>query len=518
MPYFDELTEFNPGIIYALVPNASPEQLAGSQRFVDFLFPQMGQHLDLLDAYMYAQETILPILRTTASTVTKEQFVEWIKAIHKRMGKTVLGFIQQPSGEFAAADVFIWRKSEQVQSELAEYLAEMHTTQSDQSFAHYLLEKYNIDIQDTLDLLMIINKVKDDKSISFSESQSDFLRTITHTPFFRPQIALYRLIGAYQRSILTDEEKLAVEKVVRICMSRDQVPGAMDAFAEKTLARFAECNPDNYQQIADFLADVFYEFSDIHPFGNRNGGTALCLINIFLRSLNLPSIILKFPGEANDDSSLYSIAFNAINVSRKPLAQLILTRINAEIAAPYADAKLQLKLELKLKALEGLKKILAFSIDYNIDEIEEKTMRVPRRFSPSEIEILRFERLNKLLPGIIASLNQSKPLRPVLLTTEQKAQLSLCLKQISGHDGWKINCRAGITAWFESRDKTIARDVNQALRIIPADIAKKIVMGTRPDAPDIWIVKCEQIDFGQVIDSVGDRLAENYSDQGVRPR
>ena len=58
-----QLTEFNHALIYGFEPEASPQCLAGSQTLTDMLFPIAGQYQDMLEAYLYAQSTILPKIK-----------------------------------------------------------------------------------------------------------------------------------------------------------------------------------------------------------------------------------------------------------------------------------------------------------------------------------------------------------------------------------------------------------------------------------------------------------------------
>ncbi len=97
----------------------------------------------------------------------------------------------------------------------------------------------------------------------------------------------------------------------------------MDAFADQMLARFAKCNPENLDQVSEFLAEMFYQLTEIHPYANANGRTALAMVNIFLRYFNLPSILLRHPGEKDDKKSAYSEAIAQLDKTREPLQQLI---------------------------------------------------------------------------------------------------------------------------------------------------------------------------------------------------
>ena len=131
-----------------------------------------------------------------------------------------------------------------------------------------------------------------------------------------------------------------MSKIVTVCNDPDDIPNLMNAFAKTTLASWRKCNTNDIKAVSQCLAEVFFQFTDIHPFDNANGRTATCLVNVFLKSIGLPSILMRNPGDRDDSSSSYTLAINAINQTREPFANHIYQRILAAQSQPFADEKL----------------------------------------------------------------------------------------------------------------------------------------------------------------------------------
>ncbi len=100
----------------------------------------------------------------------------------------------------------------------------------------------------------------------------------------------------------------------------------MDNFAKTTLSNWRKCNKKDIKKFHNFLLRCFFNLPISIPFGNANERTAGCLVNVFLRSIGLPSILMRNPGERNDSASSYSQAINAINQSRESLAITFINR------------------------------------------------------------------------------------------------------------------------------------------------------------------------------------------------
>ena len=82
---------------------------------------------------------------------------------------------------------------------------------------------------------------------------------------------------------------------------------------------------------------------------NGNGRTATCLMNIFLRACELPSIVLRYEADTKDPNSLYSKAIDQIDTTRDPLKVLIKQRIikeQQEISVVEPVQQLLVKLQL----------------------------------------------------------------------------------------------------------------------------------------------------------------------------
>lgn len=86
-----DLILFNPALVYGFEPEQSQQQIEGSGRYEHTLFPIAGQHVDVLQAYLYAQNTILPLIQDIGiQHITEDMLLEWILTIHKHIGQHLL--------------------------------------------------------------------------------------------------------------------------------------------------------------------------------------------------------------------------------------------------------------------------------------------------------------------------------------------------------------------------------------------------------------------------------------------
>lgn len=68
MYYRDFLKEFNPAIAYSFDPESSPN--CDLQTLQETYFHDAGQYQDMMAAYLYAQENLLPLVKTKSLTST----------------------------------------------------------------------------------------------------------------------------------------------------------------------------------------------------------------------------------------------------------------------------------------------------------------------------------------------------------------------------------------------------------------------------------------------------------------
>lgn len=320
------LTEFNHALIYGFEPESSPRRLAGSETFEDALFPEAGQHQDMLNAYLYAQETILPqIKKIGLPNITPDMLIEWVKTIHGFIGNSLMQAHDRKSGEYTNEIILRWHLGAELGSHFILYLSGLHEYKSPQQLAKFLNKKFDMDYQSALDFISLLEKITKDERYTIHGSLKPFIDY--SSPGIKGILVLNKLASAYNLNQLSNSEKGTVNRIVKICMFPPLIPEAMNQWAQNTIKQLQACDSKDLKNASEFLANTFYELTEVHPFGNANGRTATCLTNIFLRTFGYPSIVLRHPGERENKNSLYQKAFAEIDSSLIPLIELISTRV-----------------------------------------------------------------------------------------------------------------------------------------------------------------------------------------------
>ncbi len=312
----------------------------------------------------------------------------------------------------------------------------------------------------------------------------------------------------------------SVKKIVTICMDPQDIPQAMFNFAKNTLSQWENCDKKNLKAVSEFLAEMFYQFTDIHPFGNANGRTGTAEINLFLKAAKFPSILLRYPGEKSSNSSLYSLAISRINETRKPLANLIYQRIHEAMKTPFIDAKLAKNVSLNCALAKHLKQ---FKEEYpKVDiNVYQKTVEQIGQSYESEMnskDLLIFI-LENLIPIIVRDKkqlddikNSAKPI-PFISTTslgqQEREQITTNLTLLTKIEGWKINTKNHRESWVEIADKIKAEEIRDSLKL--ANIGT-VVLSKRVDN-QVPVIKCSNINSTALKNAI--LLIENHSTQSL---
>jgi len=333
--FFNSLTEFNAALFYAFEPETDfrIDMDAEVVDHVQYLTSYISQQRDMYEALIYAQDELLPQVHAGFDDLSAEQLLVWIKKIHEKAGKTVLGFNEEPSGVYGTMGILRWEQGMDIMLPIRAFLSHQFKDVSCEMFCEMMMHQ-----QPTMDLhafkafMNLLVRIGNDDSIQPSEA---FLGE-REGPNKQGIETLAKLQWAYHTpDLLTAEEKQCIRKFVKICILPEQRESAMRAYAEDVVVRLRACDTKDKQTVSDTLAEIFYGLVEVHPFLNCNGRTATILMNVLLRAMGQPSILLRYPGERDDETSAYSRAFKNIDTTRAPLADLIKTRMESE---PYQEA------------------------------------------------------------------------------------------------------------------------------------------------------------------------------------
>ena len=508
------LTEFNPALMYAFEPEGSPAQFMGSTTLEDCFFPLVGQHRDVLNAYLYAQNHILPICRQQAvQPITVPQFLGWIKQLHAYIGKTLLSCFNAEAGQYSTEPILRWHQGSMMNQHLLVYFADKHQCKTDNDFVKFLCTEQGGNEREFSEFIALIRKVNKIPDVLLREDFKANLRKQSIIPpeqsHIKGLMILSKLYSLRSMNLLSAAENIIVDKIVKITMEPSKISAAMSDYAAKTLHQMQQMQGcQDLDQIAAFVAESFYQLADIHPFPNANGRVATCLMNIMLRCFNLPSILLRHPGDKSDESSAYSIAIQTIDQSRLALQQLIKKRILAAKIAPFVDLTLEKTITLRIALVDILERIKCRHPSYNLKVSQEDAMEVyfSQQNKDDDSQQMDVTVLLKIWIDMAIQLEKKldSQLAPIFslstrLTTEKKEHLVANLEKLSGCSGWKTNESRGLVVWIEQADKLTATIILEKLQA--AGIGKTSLM-SRADKKQISVVKCEGINIQKLMQQV----------------
>jgi prophage maintenance system killer protein len=502
-----KLTEFNHALVYGFEPESSPRRLAGSETFEDALFPEAGQHQDMLNAYLYAQETILPKIKNIGLTnITPDMLIEWVKTIHGFIGKSLLQAHDRKSGEYTDEIILRWHLGAELSVHFIYYLSGLHESKSPKQLAKFLNKNFDMDYQSALDFISLLEKIAKDEKYAIHESLKPFIDY--SSPGIKGILVLNKLASAYNLNQLSTTEKSTVNKIVKICMFPPLIPEAMNRWAQHTVKQLQTCDSKDLKNISEFLANTFYELTEVHPFANANGRTATCLTNTFLRAFGYPSIVLRHPGERENKNSLYQKAFAEVDTSLIPLIELISSRVIEAQEKAFANEKLKKLIVLRVTLSDLLQETKSKHPAFDIRLFQKQVFSSPETLFAMQIadetdaSILVLSMSINKLSQIAEKLEQEKQKKPTLFSTAtlDSKQISVVvrgLEKISGQTGWKHNSKKGFVTWLELPDMESAKTIASQLESIKA---AKVTLSRRSDNK-IPVIKCEEIDYQKLINA-----------------
>lgn len=501
-----QLTQFNSALIYGFEPEASPNHTLGSTKWEDNLYPGMAQHEDLLDGYLFAQNNMLPALCDLENNPLKEaELINHIKQLHHYIGNTLLNVFGGKAGKFVDTRISRWNPDVEASYLVQFILFKMkHPTSNEDPktlLIKLLTKELPLNEEQVNQFVAIMERIKNDSTIKLKGS-------LTKSANY--ELMLYEKVAqVIKTDKLTQAEKDLVNQIVMIGRDPLNIPTDMDNFAKDTLTKWKNCDKKDWVAVSEFLADLFYQFTDIHPFGNANGRTATCLVNVFLRSINLPSILMRNPGDRDNSASSYSYAIAMINKTREPLAKHIFQRIKEAQLHPFSDKTQEETVILRCKVVSQLQLMQSQNPNLDINNYQAKLhgyfideqylfeMMQQGCVSVEDVVIFGLKKFIVFLADEAIRLEQVK--QPKLinpgffvttsLNNTQKEQLKQDLTSLTQTEGWKINPKNNLECWIEIPEKTKAEEVANTLK--KAGIGN-VTLTKRTDN-QMPVVKCSKI-------------------------
>jgi hypothetical protein len=363
------LVEFNQALVYGFEPEASVGAAANDPNTVEYFLHGANQYQDMLNAYLYAQNEILPAIRKIGlENITSDQILYWLDQIHFHAAATLAkdcadaGLKDAAAGQPNKLQVMRWHHYNEFKDCITCYLSKEISLSGIKAYA----SKKNINENDLTKFLAFLEKIRDDQTI---KSQKYETHTQIYSVYQLGSFTLDKLANLYHTNQLSSDEKLLVAKFVKICPAPASLPELRQQLAEKLIAELKKCQPDNIDQVANLITTSFYRITEDHWYFNGNGRAATCFINTFLRALDKPSILIRDPNERDNPDSSYSQAIANIDNNIILLRDHIKKRISdAEDGKQFQDAELAQIVTLRVKLSKIITIIKQKFPDYKIND------------------------------------------------------------------------------------------------------------------------------------------------------
>lgn len=505
MKDMEKLTTFSPALVYGLIPKASRQALAGSDSFQDTLFHSVMQYEDLLKGYLYAETDILPKLKSVGSDkITSEQLLAWIMVLHQKISKHLLDVWSRESGVYSDEAILRWHHGSLISYHLIQYFSNHHECKKASKMASFLATAFGVKEKNAFLFIQLSEKINRDASIPVFQFQQTHKQDVDKK-FQRGISVLHKLYAAISLNRLNPDEKMISDLFVEACLIPEEIPKAMKVYADNTLRKFYACNASDLEQVSSFLADSFYELIKIHPFSKGNGRVATCLMNIFLKALGWPNILLCHPDEHGKEEKAYLEAVEQIAVSRESLQKLIIAKIITAEEKPIIDKTYGQLITLRIALVELCRSILAKFPSFDVDKLKRQVYTsasfkaiFQTQAHPHHVSCLAIQYLTKMFLEAERNLEQISHQNPPQLffskdklTQVQGDDLKSHFFKLTSQLGWKINKPKGVL-WLELLDSTVANEVFHRLKPLAiGEISLKKMAGKE----EISVVMCEKIDM-----------------------
>jgi hypothetical protein len=534
----DKLIQFNPALIYLLRPETSSRPATAADALnPNYLLITAGQYQDLFEAYIYAQENILPVMKAKGiATITAKKLLEWLNQIHLRAAKTLAldvetptfagsytieqAFISEPYIPLILKDLFQSNAPITKNNLAAAVQRHSHEIESEEDYKH-ISELYNSGaMQDMIDIL---KGVVADKTIQAShEDYSDGFVS-----------ALNKLGDKYSQKGFSSEQENLIHEFFSLGVEPSKIPSHMESVAEKILMAWKKCNAKNSDEVAQLLAVEFSLILKCHPYFNVNARIATCLINITLCSLELPTIVLRTEDQTNALNIAYTTATK--NISSQP--ELFLAHIKKCMAlAPVKPSYDKVIISGRVAAAKWTRKIMSEFPKFNIEkffkvdlsDIMNKAPNSVQKLTSSDLiglntimkqanlpELKALEISQDIFPKLYAALAihrivdslaaQYRILCPSSLndavTTQKYSNAEkdsiLCkLIELTMQDNWKLYKTPGLTILLECKHE-LAMKIADALNetsTLHAEV--KVKTGS---SPKVYVVKIDSVNTAELL-------------------
>lgn len=511
----EDLVHFNQAAVYEFIPEQILAAQSGSTALKNARLPNAAQFKDMLDTYLYAERTILPFILNDVTKVTPALFLEWIMHINQTLGRTLSRENASGSraGEFVKEITTRYKPGYEglVMNEVAYYIQKYPGYETPTKAASKMA-KLGVDYTDSFNFLKLLNKVNlNFKDAIIPKAQLVFEIKFTNAPkFFR---AMSKLAIVYHSEQINKAERDIVGKVVKLGCLGTQIKPKMEAFAKEIFEKLAELNSEDITEVATFLSKIFQQLYNIHPFENANKRTSICLLNIFLCALQLPSIVLY---DSLDDHSAYRAALMVIEENPAALAAVIQRKIEEAMVKPFENLSHR---QYVVSMVEGAAIIDSIrtqfpklDMDTEFDKLTSEYVAEMAKIYGSKAVFYKvladqgtdknahFEswlvtKLKIFQQGMRNKVSsQALTMNPTMVESTSIMNsidaLLIKLNELTGLDEWKKNVKADPKVWHLFGSLQKAENFSTYLK---STHAMDVTLSQPKDNPEIWIVMCQNI-------------------------
>ena len=361
MPIFDPKTladEFDPAII-----SFFEHENVGDQPPFEMLLTAYAQYADLLSAYQFAKDVVLPFIRANGrNAITATILLNWLDQAHARIAASLGKAAGFTAGQYSEAQVFRWHWGMLTQDIIFEFL----TGKNHRDEIFKLALKNGLAKDKALALINVLEKIRDLKQfeLAIKASRMIFSEADQHT------LGATKLAGAYHHRLLSKNELASLDDLVVICRPPEEYPQAMKEFAARFVAQWARCDASNDEQLAHLHWAAYQGIGGIHPYGNGNGRLATWLMNVINRSLDKPSFLMREKGERFNAKSDYSLAIENIDKNPDIFKKHVLRKIQKATSEGHAESVLEYDIVMKRHEIYRLLlRIQSKSTQHNLNQL-----------------------------------------------------------------------------------------------------------------------------------------------------
>jgi hypothetical protein len=461
----DKLTEFNNALVYAFQPELLQNGTGNDPNTVEYNITGINQHIDVLNAYMYAQETILPYLKThTLANITANTLIEWLNQLHLRIAETLAKDANHDAGVCTQRQLFRWHHGAMSGQILKVYFSNAVSLEEVLTAA----KEQKMDLIAVKDLISLLHRIQE-SNIDIPWNQQRFLTE--EDPYYQGVITIFKLATVFHLGQLSETERALVSQFVKICAPPRQLPRISKKFAVDTLRAWRQCDPNNIDAVTQLTANVFYAITEGHWYFNGNGRVATCFVNIILRSMHRPSILMRTPDERDDPNSSYSRAIKNID-NRVELINHIKSRIlDAEKNGGYHNLKLaeinQLRAKLTIITMRLKIDFPEFNInDYFVEITNNYTFLHHKNLDDTIIATLKLQLESfKTKYDSLAGRQTKRTMVPEPIqknyTMQERIKIVEALEKLTALEGWVMYQSMAVIEIESSKIAKLVEDLNK---------------------------------------------------------